>query len=371
MIDKSKEIRVIEWFSGIGGMHYALKLAGIPATIVAAIDINETANRIYQHNFHHAPVTKNIENLSLKWIEQLESNAWLMSPPCQPYTQGGKQRDDKDGRAGGFLHLLNVLLELMNPPEFIFLENVPYFEMSNCHAMLLQILTKKLNYIVEEYMIAPTDPIICIPNRRKRYYMSARRCDAVPLNILESNISVYTEAFGFDNQGKIIQSLKQVMSDSNLIGYPRTKKLDSYLEQLKDIELQKYLVPFSYINSAKDFRFDIVNHSSPSCATFTKAYGTKYVIGSGSFLQTKEFDLEYEPDDQEKLILLGLRFFTPLEIAALHAFPMEEFSFPDDILLIHKYRTLGNGLNVAVVASLLHRLFFANIHNHFNKESVK
>lgn len=371
MIDKLKDIRVIEWFSGIGGMHHALKLAEIPMTIVAAIDINEIANHIYQHNFHQAPITKNIENLSVKWIEQLEANAWLMSPPCQPYTQGGKQRDEKDGRAGGFLHLLNVLSELMNPPEFIFLENVPYFEMSNCHAMLIQVLTKKLNYIVEEYMIVPTDPLIGIPNRRKRYYMSARRHDTNPLNILGSNISVYTEAFGFDNQGKIIQSLKQIMVDSNLSNYPRTRQLASYLEQLNDLELQKYLVPFSYINSAKDFRFDIVNNSSSSCATFTKAYGTKYVIGSGSFLQTKKFDLEYEPDDQEKLILLGLRFFTPLEIAALHAFPMEEFSFPDDTILIHKYRTLGNGLNVAVVASLLHRLFFANIHNNFKKEAIE
>ena len=41
----SDMIQVLELFSGIGGMHYALKLAGIPAQVATAVDISDVANR--------------------------------------------------------------------------------------------------------------------------------------------------------------------------------------------------------------------------------------------------------------------------------------------------------------------------------------
>jgi tRNA (cytosine38-C5)-methyltransferase len=49
-------ITVLEFYSGIGGMHAALNLAeqqgSIPsAEVLAAFDINDVANRIYAHNF--------------------------------------------------------------------------------------------------------------------------------------------------------------------------------------------------------------------------------------------------------------------------------------------------------------------------------
>ncbi|CAG8575867.1 10785_t:CDS:1, partial [Acaulospora colombiana] len=61
-------------------------------------------------------------------IEEYNANCWLMSPPCQPYTRGGKGLDDQDQRAKGLLHLIHVLSELSIPPEYIFLENVLNFE---------------------------------------------------------------------------------------------------------------------------------------------------------------------------------------------------------------------------------------------------
>jgi tRNA (cytosine38-C5)-methyltransferase len=61
-------LRCLEWFSGIGGMHYGLIEAQsmlkkyspsqtIDATIIAAFDINELANRTYEFNFRKAPIT--------------------------------------------------------------------------------------------------------------------------------------------------------------------------------------------------------------------------------------------------------------------------------------------------------------------------
>jgi site-specific DNA-cytosine methylase len=49
-------LKVLEFYSGIGGMHAALERAAmagdIPAfEVLAAFDINDVANRVYAHNF--------------------------------------------------------------------------------------------------------------------------------------------------------------------------------------------------------------------------------------------------------------------------------------------------------------------------------
>ena len=45
MGDDDDIIQVLELFSGIGGMHYALRRAGISAQVASAVDISDVANR--------------------------------------------------------------------------------------------------------------------------------------------------------------------------------------------------------------------------------------------------------------------------------------------------------------------------------------
>lgn len=52
---------------------------------------------------------------------------------------------------------------------------------------------------------------------------------------------------------------------------------------------------------------------------------------------------------------LGIRYFTPLEIAQLHSFP-STFKFPDHLSVKQCYQLLGNSLSVVVVADLLQYL---------------
>ena len=49
---------------------------------------------------------------------------------------------------------------------------------------------------------------------------------------------------------------------------------------------------------------------------------------------------------------LGLCFFSPLDVAALHSFPAS-FSFPAHITKQQAFACLGNSLSVRVVAALL------------------
>lgn len=66
--------------------------------------------------------------MTIEDIEKYKANCWLISPPCQPYTRGGKSLDDKDQRAKGLLNLIDILPKLTDPPKYVFLENVLNFE---------------------------------------------------------------------------------------------------------------------------------------------------------------------------------------------------------------------------------------------------
>lgn len=270
----------------------------------------------------------------------MAADIWLMSPPCQPFTRGGKQQDAADARSTGFLYLLEILKAMKNPPKHLFLENVLNFEVSDCHAELMEIL-EGLGYEIEEYLLDPTDLWIGIPNARMRYYLTAtRKQDARPYS------------------GKIYRSFEEALGPAPTGRHLRP--LAEFIDPAGDAE--EFLVPMKYLTDYKNYRHDITWPSSTRSTTFTKAYGSKYIIGTGSFLQTKNFDLEYRNDDPEALVTLGLRFFTPLEIAKLHGLPTKEgegrriFRFAKETTKAQQYKLLGNSLNIKVVSLILSRM---------------
>ncbi|KAJ2577601.1 tRNA (cytosine-5-)-methyltransferase, partial [Coemansia sp. RSA 1804] len=70
-------LRVVEFYSGIGGMHFALKEAHIDSHVVHAFDINTVANHVYRHNFPDVPVMqRNIESLPMTLFESLKADLW-------------------------------------------------------------------------------------------------------------------------------------------------------------------------------------------------------------------------------------------------------------------------------------------------------
>jgi tRNA (cytosine38-C5)-methyltransferase len=89
-------MKVIEFFSGIGGLHYGLEEAWISMSKmpdelqVYAFDINTIANSVYEYNFGTKPSTKGIDSLTVEELDSLNATCYLLSPPCQPFTAGGK-----------------------------------------------------------------------------------------------------------------------------------------------------------------------------------------------------------------------------------------------------------------------------------------
>eukprot|EP01134_Creolimax_fragrantissima_P003860 CFRG3860T1 len=79
--------------------------------------------------------------------------------------------------------------------------------------------------------------------------------------------------------------------------------------------------------------------------------------GIASITELKSYEnSEVTQAQVDNVMGLGLRFFSPREIARLHCFP-ESFVFPSTTTTNSAYRLLGNSLNVRVVARLLTYLF--------------
>ncbi|KAI7887527.1 S-adenosyl-L-methionine-dependent methyltransferase [Lichtheimia hyalospora FSU 10163] len=349
-------VRCLEFFSGIGGLHYALNIAKINAIVVEAFDVNMIANEVYEYNFEHMPSNKTIERLTAKDIDKFNANCWLLSPPCQPYTQGGKMQDIDDSRAQGLVHLLKLLPKLEHPPKYMFLENVKNFEESQSRALLVEELSK-MGYKIKECLLSPLQ--FGIPNHRLRYYMMARR---ISQDRQEYTNPLYTQ-WPFNSDLSI-----------------SIPELSNLLQNEADADMQ-YRVPEKDILKRHKFRFDIVRPCDNRTSCITKAYGSHHLQTSGSLIQTQKMEhIDYDWNDPESLLELGLRFLTPVEIARLHAFPTQEYQlqssnnsdantlgprqftapsclphleFPDTVNRMQRYRLLGNSLNCWVVAELL------------------
>ncbi|KAM5235783.1 tRNA (cytosine(38)-C(5))-methyltransferase isoform 3-T3 [Ctenodactylus gundi] len=330
-------LRVLELYSGIGGMHHALRESCVPAQVVAAIDVNTVANEVYKYNFPDTKLlSKTIEGITLEEFDKLSFNMILMSPPCQPFTR-------------------DLLIQTME----------------NC------------GFQYQEFLLSPTS--LGIPNSRLRYFLIAKlQSEPLPFRAPDQVLMEFpkaefehsekyataagsqtaarkkepatchgrsTQCSGKDNILFKLETAEEIdrkhQQDSDL----SVQMLKDFLED--DVDMNQYfLPPKSLLRYA--LLLDIVK---PTC----RSYGS-YIEGTGSVLQTAE-DVEIESvykslthlQEEEKvakLSMLKLRYFTPKEIANLLGFP-SQFGFPEKITMKQCYRLLGNSLNVHVVAKLI------------------
>ncbi|KAI3982060.1 hypothetical protein MKX01_018966 [Papaver californicum] len=356
--------RVLGFYSGIGGMRYSIMEAGEEAIMVESFDINDKANDVYEHNFGHRPYQGNIQSLTVAELDKYKANAWLLSPPCQPYTRQGLQKDSGDARAFSFLNILELIPKLSSPPLMLFVENVVGFETSDTHKQMVEML-KKTSFTTQEFILSPLQ--FGVPYSRPRYFCLAKR---KPLNFLkphfnnqllwnpsplsETDDSTWTNGDDQSHEGweKWLHLCKPIENFLEF-NFPinRLERTESQLCQESSASARgcesfesttgkndsgdnlasQYHVPLCLIEKLGS-AMDIVYSQSKRCCCFTKSY-YRYVKGTGSLLAT------IQPEKKGKLSPLsdqGLRYFTPREVANLHSFP-EDFHFPEHISLKQRY----------------------------------
>ena len=161
-----EQYRILEFFCGIGCMHHALRYADIVndyntskenfiqdvnveskkdnVKVVESFDINPICGDIYAHNFNNKqPSRTTINILTEEKLLKYNANVWIMSPPCQPYTRTGSQKQSNDIRSNPLHHLCTLIPKLK--PKKIFLENVVGFESSDSRDELISILLNQSN----------------------------------------------------------------------------------------------------------------------------------------------------------------------------------------------------------------------------------
>lgn len=110
-----------------------------------------------------------------------------MSPPCQPFTRNGLQKDQTDPRTDSFKYFLSILKNLTNV-NYILLENVKGFEVSGMRNIFVKTL-RECGFFFQEFLLTPTQ--FGIPNSRLRYYCLARRKPFEDLDSNDNEIVIY------------------------------------------------------------------------------------------------------------------------------------------------------------------------------------
>ncbi|OCB89234.1 S-adenosyl-L-methionine-dependent methyltransferase [Sanghuangporus baumii] len=325
-----------------------------------------------------------ISSLTVSDLEDLDTQLWLLSPSCQPYTVlNPNAKGAQDPRAKSFLRLVqNVIPDLARRrrgPKWMLVENVAGFEASSVRGTLIESLQNS-GYNTLELLLTPLQ--FGIPNSRLRYYLLAKEQPMSFANVIAS-----------EEDSRIVWR--------NIPGHGKPWK-DNH-EDCDATQLRTYLDPDASTNTDLLCRipdrvllkwgrlFDIVLPSSRRSCCFTRGY-TQLVERAGSILQTNEaldttevfnkFLSQQRQKDAKSgerqefsedallsiLSPLRLRYFSPSELLRLFHFEpptlsdgngskVAKFVWPDDVTLKAKYRLLGNSVNVEVVRRLVNYLF--------------
>lgn len=359
-----KGLRMIEFFSGIGGMRLAVENAlrhqqQQPAITVndqagnspihlercQAYDISLHANKTYVRNFHDGKQS----HVSTKLVEQLKpkdldgkSDLWTMSPPCQPFTKtrGAKELDIEDKRCEGLKGIMRLLTEIQDKPKYIVLENVKGFSKSQMIEKWYECLESN-DYSWKEYLISPIH--LGIPNNRLRYYIICER---------QSSRWKKTER-------KIHQSFSDRPENSPM------QSVANYVHtSLTTEELAEFIVPESKLEQNWAHQVGVVTGADTATHCFTAGYGRIFHSSTGSLLLMPSDGKEEEavaskPLDRSNMLQYcgRLRRFTPKELLALFGFPLD-YDFPSEMKLENQYKLIGNSINVIVVTELVKELLF-------------
>lgn len=360
--------RVLELFSGIGGMRVAFRQASGSTALPLwrAMEVDETCCDTYAELFGSSvykairaeqrwQYTSGPDELWRCSIDKLPDEAfegadlWLLSPPCQPFTRTGKKMDVEDGRCAALMRLIDALPRLRQPPRALLLENLPEFIGSRAQGMWKRALARcgralGTDFTIQEHTLNPVD--FGYPNTRIRYYCIAVAHQQTPATEAGSIPSV--DAPSLPTRPVCDFCSRGAAGPDEALQVPRD------------------LLKLALANS---WQLDVATGASLATKTFTSSYGKREYAAEGlskagpvlltasdgrtpATVRRKRF-MQLPQEDWERV-----RYFAPAEILAMQGYP-EGWALPNKLSIRQQWRLIGNSINVDIVAHLLRRVLAA------------
>ena len=166
---RSRRMRFVDLFAGLGGFHVAARGEGGECTYAAEID--EDLSDSYEKNFGIKPVG-DIRKVRLSEIP--EHDLVCAGFPCQPFSKAGSQSGWNDKNRGVLFDYVEELISARRP-EFVLLENVANFVNHNKGKSLRRVLSSlvSLGYEPDFEVLSPHN--YGVPHIRDRMFVVARR----------------------------------------------------------------------------------------------------------------------------------------------------------------------------------------------------
>ena len=156
-------MRVVDLFSGCGGMSLGLEQAGFD--VVGAFDNWDPAIAIYRENFHHPIFKADLSNEEANdAVKQLQPDLIAGGPPCQDYSIAGKRTLGK--RANLTIRFAEIVTTVM--PTWVIFENVYNIERFKTLPEMKKILSDA-GYGLSSMVL---DASRCgVPQKRQRFFL--------------------------------------------------------------------------------------------------------------------------------------------------------------------------------------------------------
>ncbi len=176
---KTKQLKFIDLFAGLGGFHLALEELGHKC--VFASEIQPELQKLYAENFPKTQIIGDITKIPVKNIPQ--HDILCGGFPCQPFSQAGKRLGFTEVRGSLFGNIMEILE--YHKPKYVILENVQNLknhDEGNTWKVINDTLSKL--YDVKETILSPHQ--FGTPQHRFRIYIVGKLKNKNNSNSLEN-----------------------------------------------------------------------------------------------------------------------------------------------------------------------------------------
>ena len=319
MLKSNKDIKVVDLFSGIGGLTYGFKSAGL--NVVAGIDNDSSCAYGYEASNKTKFILKDINDVTNEELENLYGDVEIKvlagCAPCQPYSKLN-QKGATDLKMAPLKKFASLIRDTQ--PHIVSMENVSGLTNIKKYPVFAEFLSvlDELGYYYDYRVINTAD--YGVPQSRKRLVLLASRLG--PISVPQPSHK--------DNH----ITLRDIIGNLPVIsdGVINAKDPLHYSRKLSDLNIKRIKATPKDGGTQKSWPEELLLecHKKESGKSFSSVYGRMWWDKPASTMTTQCIGIgngRYGHPDQNRAISLR-------EAARIQTFP-DDYIFYDDSTDMH------------------------------------